>query len=97
VPGDTHTLQYLRRQGKRLGRAGLSQRVNDLVAAFAKEHPEGHYREAIMLAGRLHAIFLSTDPHGYWREVAERGFAAECEELRGFETRDEGQDKDSSL
>jgi len=75
----------LRKAGERLGRDGLSQRVNNLVLEFAKKYPEGHYGEAIMLAGRLHAIFLATDPHDYWREVAKRGFTAEFYDLKKFE------------
>jgi hypothetical protein len=75
----------LRAQGKRLGREGLSQRIDDLVLAFAKENPDGNYREGIMLAGRLHAIFLATDPYDYWREVAMRGFDKEMYDLEHFE------------
>jgi hypothetical protein len=72
-------------QGARLGRDGLSQRVDELILAFAKEHPTGHYRDGIMLAGRLHAIFLATNPHDYWREVAERGFHSEIYDLESFD------------
>ena len=81
----------LQKEGIRLGRAGLSQRVNDLVLQFAKNNPEGNYREGIMLAGRLHAIFIATDPNDYWREVAKRGFDAEFYDLKKFIKRDEGQ------
>jgi hypothetical protein len=77
--------KQLRIEGRRLGRDGLSQRINQLVLAFAKEYPDGHYREGIMLAGRLHAIFLATDPNDYWREVAERGFDREKYDLHNFE------------
>lgn len=74
----------LRKQGERLGRDGLSERVNQLVLEFVKKYPDGHYREGIMLAGRLHAIFLATGPNDYWREVAERGFYAEMNDLHNF-------------
>ncbi|HSA75562.1 MAG TPA: hypothetical protein VLE21_05170 [Candidatus Nitrosocosmicus sp.] len=75
----------LRAQGERLGREGISQRINQLVLEFAKNNPEGHYREAIMLAGRLHALYLATHPQDYWREVAHRGFTAELYEITKFE------------
>ena len=79
----------LRAEGKRLGRDGLSQRVDQLVLEFAKKHPTGHYREGIMLAGRLRAIFLATGPEDYWREVAMRGFSAELRDLSRFQKVDE--------
>jgi hypothetical protein len=82
----------LRKEGERLGRDGLSQRVDQLVLAFAKDNPTGNYREGIMLAGRLHAIFLATDPNDYWREVAERGFTSERWDLRRFEKAKEAPD-----
>lgn len=75
----------LRVEGERLGRDGLSRRVHELVAAYIKENPDGNYREAIMLAGRLHAVYTALDPHDYWREVADRGFSAEQWDLRKFE------------
>jgi hypothetical protein len=81
----------LRKEGKRLGRDGLSQRINDLVLGFAKDNPEGNYREGIILAGKLHAIFLATGPNDYWREVAERGFDKEVFDIKKFQKRDEGQ------
>jgi len=34
----------LQKEGYRLGRDGLSQRVNDLVLKFAKDFPNGNYR-----------------------------------------------------
>mgnify|MGYP000529476272 CR=1 FL=1 len=86
------TSKELRKHGSRLGRAGLSQRINDLVLGFAKNHPNGHYREAIILAGRLHAIALAARADGYWGEKAFRGFNDETFDLAKFETRDEGQD-----
>lgn len=74
----------LRKQGDRLGRDGLSQRVHALVVEYVKKNPDGHYAEAIQLAGRLHAIYLATDTHDYWREVAERGFRPEIYDLEKF-------------
>ena len=82
----------LRKQFERLGRDGISQRINDLVLGFAKQYPNGHYKEGIMLAGRLHALFLATPPIDYWREVAQRGYRAETYDLEKFEKRDEGQE-----
>jgi hypothetical protein len=37
-----------------------------------------------MLAGRLRAIYLATDPNDYWREVAERGYRDEFYCLKKF-------------
>ncbi len=83
----------LRKQGQRLGRDGLSQRVNDLVLDFAKKHPNGHYREAIILAGKLRAISLAARVDSYWCEKTDNGFYDEANYgLPKFEKRDEGQD-----
>jgi hypothetical protein len=81
---DIENAKLLKREGERLGRDGLSQRIDNLVLDFAKKYPEGNYREGIMLAGRLHAIYLATDKNDYWREVADRGFMAEMSELHRF-------------
>lgn len=86
------TSKKLREHGARLGRAGLSQRINDLILGFAKNHPDGHYMEAIKLAGRLHAIALAARADDYWSEKAFMGFHDETFALAKFETRDEGQD-----
>ena len=88
---DIENAKQLRKQGERLGREGLSQRINKLVLEFAEKYPGGHYREGIMLAGRLHAIFLATDKGDYWREVAERGFYSELRELHRFQKEEEAQ------
>ena len=72
----------LRKAGKILGRGGISKRVNELVFEFVKKHPDGHYFDGIQLAGKLHALYLATDPSDYWREVAERGFNSEFYSLR---------------
>lgn len=78
----------LRKQGERLGRDGLSQRVHALVSEYMKKYPNGHYAEAIQLAGRLHAIYLATDPNDYWREVADRGFRPERYDLEKFQKKE---------
>lgn len=83
----------LRKQGERLGRDGLSQRVNDLVLDFAKKHPNGNYREAIILAGRLRAISLAARSDLYWGEKTDLGFHDEAEyQLPKFQKRNEDQE-----
>ena len=79
---DLQRSKELVKHGKVLGREGISKRVCDLVKEFTEKHPDGHYFDGIQLAGRLHALYLATDPHDYWREVAERGFNSEFYELR---------------
>lgn len=91
----THSLEIsrnLRKEGDRLGRDGLSQRVNDLVLEFAKKHPTGHYREGIILAGRLRAISLAARADQYWGEKTDSGFYSEAKyDLPAFQKRQEGQ------
>jgi hypothetical protein len=83
----------LRKQGERLGRDGLSQRVNDLVLEFARKYPNGHYREGIILAGKLRAISLAARVDSYWGEKTDAGFHEEAERgLPRFEKRQEGQE-----
>lgn len=83
----------LRNQFGRLGRAGLSQRANDLILEFAKKYPTGHYREAIILAGRLRAISLAARADTYWGEKTDRGFHDEAlRDLPNFQPREEGQE-----
>lgn len=92
----THSIEIsrdLREQCGRLGRAGLSQRANDLILEFAKNHPTGHYREAIILAGRLRAISLAALGDDYWGEKTDSGFYDEAlYGLPKFELRGEGQE-----
>ena len=85
---DLEISKELRKEGERLGRVGMSQRINDLVLGFAKEHPNGHYMEAIKLAGRLHAIFLAAKSDMYWDEKANMGYSDEQWELPKFQPRD---------
>lgn len=85
--------QKLREEGERLGRDGLSQRVNDLVLEFAKKHPYGHYLEGIKLAGRLRAISLAARSDSYWGEKTDSGFYDEAQyDLPKFQKREEGQE-----
>jgi len=82
---DIENARQLKTQGNRLGRDGLSQRVNKLVQDFVKENPDGHYKEAMELAGKLHAIYLATEKTDYWREIADRGFYKEKHDICFFE------------
>lgn len=82
----------LRKQFERLGRDGISQRINDLVLEFAKKYPEGHYKEGVILAGRLRALSLAARADGYWREKTDHGFHCEAQELPHFQKREEGQE-----
>ena len=83
----------LRREGERLGRDGLSQRVNDLVLAFARKYPDGHYLEGIKLAGRLRAISQAARGDHYWGEKTDAAYHAEAQyDLPKFQKRQEGQE-----
>jgi len=58
----------LRAWGEAVGRAGMSQRVIDEIAAF-----DGSYKEAMRLAGRLHQIAIAARCDEYWNEQVEHG------------------------
>lgn len=73
--GDT---QALRDQGARLGRAGLAQRVIDLVDKFQTQPT---YIGAIILAGRLSAIADACKCDDYWNEKAQDGWYRELNML----------------
>ena len=66
---DIRTYRKLREHGARLGRAGLSKRVVDLVAEF-----DGSYKGAMILAGRLRAIAQAAGFDSYWSEKVNRGY-----------------------
>lgn len=68
----------LRAEGKRLGRAGLSERVFTLVDEFNKYRT---YKNAIVLAGRLKAIAQACKSDGYWDEKCSMGFEFEYRDL----------------
>lgn len=72
----------LRKQGKRLGRAGMSQRVIHLVEEFVTEG--GTYKGAMVLAGRLHAISLASRCDSYWGEKTNHGFHRELYDITQF-------------
>lgn len=76
--------KVLRTVGTRIGRAGMSQRVHQLVSEYISANPDGHYKEAIKLAGRLHAIFIASKCDGYWREKANEGYRKELYEIGSF-------------
>ncbi len=72
------TAKKLRVEGKRLGRAGLSERVFTLVDEFNENRT---YKNAIVLAGKLKAIAQACKSDGYWDEKCGMGFQFEAEAL----------------
>jgi len=76
--------KYLRKQGERLGRPGMSQRAHSLIAEYMAKNPEGHYKECIALVGRLHAIFIATKCDEYWREKSQAGYNKELGDIHNF-------------
>lgn len=68
----------LKEQGKRLGRAGLAERVLTLVDEFNKNRS---YKNAIVLAGKLKAISQACKFDGYWDEKCSAGFDFEIQDL----------------
>ncbi len=76
--------KMLRMEGNRLGRAGLSQRV----LALLEEYKDPTYKQAIELAGRLHAISLATRGDCYWREKCGHGYEMELHDIKRFEATD---------
>ncbi len=72
------TAKKLRVQGKRLGRAGLSERVFTLVDEFNKHRS---YKNAIVLAGKLKAIAMACKFDSYWDEKCSIGFEFEADAL----------------
>jgi hypothetical protein len=75
IPAIVYAKQ-LKAAGERLDRAGLSERVIDLVAEF-----DGSYKGAMKLAGRLKAIAGAAKFDGYWTEQVDEGFHAERKRL----------------
>lgn len=68
----------MRIQGKRLGRAGLAERVFTLVDEFNENRT---YKNAIVLAGKLKAIAMACKFDSYWDEKCSCGFEFEANEL----------------
>jgi hypothetical protein len=71
----------LRKAGAELDREGLSKRVEQLISEHREKYPDGHYREAMILAGRLHALVLAAKFDVYWTEQTRKGYRAECDYL----------------
>jgi len=80
----------LRKEGKRLGRAGLSQRVLVLL----EQYKDPSYKKAIELAGRLHAIALAARTDSYWSEKCGRGYEMERHDIKIFEAQEVKNDND---
>jgi len=78
----TKEKSILLRAGRRLNREGLSKRVHDLVTEYCQKYPDGHNKEAIALAGRLHAIFLAAEFDEYWQEKSRTAYYNEVNYLR---------------
>ena len=68
----------LRKQGERLRRQGLAERVFTLVDEFNKNRS---YKNAIVLAGRLKAIAQACKFDSYWDEKCCAGFEHEKYDL----------------
>ena len=83
------TVRKLRRQFGRLGREGLSERAHKLVMDYVTKHPTGHWREAIILAGRLRAISLAARADAYWGEKTDKGYHEEVFDLAKFQPSEE--------
>jgi hypothetical protein len=69
----------LKKHGKRLGRAGLSQYIIKAVGEF-----DGSYKGAIELAGMLHAATIAARADDYWTEKSQRGYRKALHELTVF-------------
>lgn len=70
----------LKKQGERLKRQGLSERVFTLVDEFNK--PENRsYKNAMVLAGRLKAIAQAATFDSYWDEKMSQGYQFEKRDL----------------
>ena len=72
----------LREAGAKLGREGLSQRVERLISEHRENYPEGHYKEAMILAGHIHALVLAAHYDPYWFEQTYKGYKSECDFLQ---------------
>lgn len=72
----------LQKEGKRLGRRGLSERVLDLTSNFLN-NPS--YIEAIILIGRMKALAHACNFDSYWQEKMNKGYGLECYDLRKYQ------------
>lgn len=76
----------LRKEGARLGRAGMSQRVIEIIEEF-----DGSYIGAMILAGRMKAIAQAAKCDGYWDEKVNKGFIRELSDIENFEPKPENE------
>lgn len=70
----------LKKQGERLKRQGLSERVFTLVDEFNLTENRS-YKNAMVLAGRLKAIAQAATFDSYWDEKMSQGFEFEKRDL----------------
>ena len=82
----------LKEHGRRLGRDGMSQRVERLVIDFVENG--GGYKAAMILAGRLKAICSAARCDDYWLEQVDKGWTRELSELHGARRIDPDDDVD---
>jgi hypothetical protein len=71
-------VREMQAEGRRLGRAGLSERVIDLVKSFDGES----YKDAMALAGRMRVICAAASYDDYWREQVQKGEARELADIK---------------
>ena len=84
--------RLLREHGERLDREGLSQRIHAVVQEYIEANPDGHYKEAMILAGRLHALSLASRFDVYWKEQADKGFMRELQDIQLFTPAPDGKE-----
>lgn len=83
----------LKCEGKRLGRAGLAERVFALVDEFNNNRT---YKNAIVLAGKLKAISQACRFDSYWDEKNSAGFEFEARDLESVTITGTLPDRDES-
>lgn len=69
----------LKKQGQRLKRQGLSERVFTLVDEFNQNRS---YKNAMVLAGRLKAVAQAATFDSYWDEKMSAGYRSEKNDLQ---------------
>lgn len=70
-------VRNMQKEGRRLGRAGMAQRVIEIVKQFDGET----YKSAMQLAGRMRVICAAASCDDYWREQVQKGEAAELHDI----------------
>ena len=71
----------LKKEFDRLGRAGISERAIYLINEYIAENPDHNYKEITKLIGRFHALYIAIDNSDYWKEIADRGYRPELNQL----------------